>query len=328
MLTSSKAAQRPALARVPFSPKFAAAWVACTVALLLGLSPTTSNACACGCGVFDVGTASMFPQHAGAMVFLEYDYMDQDRNWSGTSRASRDNNEDKRILTTFMDVGLHYQFDRAWGVQLELPYWKREFQTTDPDTGDLVGFTHGAAGDVRVKGVYTGLSDDMSTGITFGLKLPTGDSTYANFDPDTQIGSGSTGALLGAYHLGNIDSEGKWRYFLQAQWEQTLAHKAVYRPGNELVAVVGAYYEGWNVSPSVKIAPVVQLNASYRGHDGGDLGHPEDSGYTRLLVTPGIEMDAGRFSAVVDVGLPVAVNASGNQLVGSQFWRANLSYHF
>jgi hypothetical protein len=328
MLTSSKAAQRSALAGHAFSPRFAAALVACAVALLLGLSPTTSNACACGCGVFDVGTASMFPQHAGGMVYLEYDYMDQNKNWSGTSRAPADNNEDKRIRTSFMNVGLHYQFDRAWGVQVELPYWKRYFQTTDPDTGDLVDFTHGAVGDVRLKGVYTGFSDDMSTGITFGLKLPTGDSTYANFDPDTEIGSGSTGALLGAYHLGNIDSEGKWRYFLQAQWEQTIAHKAAYRPGNELVAVAGAYYEGWNVSPSVKIAPVVQLNASYRGHDGGDLGHPEDSGYTRLLVTPGIEVDAGKFTAYVDVGLPVLVNASGNQLVSSQFWRANLSYHF
>jgi hypothetical protein len=297
-------------------------------ALLASLAPAAVFACACGCGVFDVGTASMFAQHAGGMVFLEYDYMDQSRNWSGTSRAPADNNEDKRIRTRFMNVGLHHQFDRAWGLKLELPYWNRQFQTTDPDTGDLVGFTHGAVGDVRLKGVYTGFADDMSTGITFGLRLPTGDSTYVNFDPDTQIGSGSTGAILGAYHLGNIGSSGQWRYFVQAQWDQTIAHKAVYRPGNELVAAAGAYYEGWNVSPSVKIAPVVQLNASYRGHDGGDLGHPGDSGYTRLLVTPGIEVDAGRFTAFVDVGLPLFLNTSGNQLVSAQFWRANLSYHF
>ena len=296
--------------------------------LVAALAPAAVLACACGCGVFDVGTASMFPQHAGAMAFIEYDHMDQDRNWSGTSRAPADNNEDKRIRTSFMNVGVHYQFDRRWGVQVELPYWKRYFQTTGADTGDLIDFTHGAVGDVRLKGVYTGFSDDMSTGVTFGLKLPTGDSTYANFDPDTEIGSGSTGVLLGAYHLGNLDSEGKWRYFLQAQWEQTIAHKAVYRPGNELVAAAGAYYEGWNVSASVKLAPLLQVNASYRGHDGGGLGHPEDSGYTRLLVTPGIELDAGKFSATVDVGLPVFVNASGNQLVSSQFWRANLSYHF
>ena len=30
-------------------------------------------ACACGCGVFDVGTASMLPQGPGGMAWLEYD---------------------------------------------------------------------------------------------------------------------------------------------------------------------------------------------------------------------------------------------------------------
>jgi hypothetical protein len=293
----------------------------------IALAPAAGFACACGCGVFDVGTAAMFPSHAGLMTYLEYDLMDQNKNWSGTSRAPADDNPDKRIRTSFMNVGLRYQLDRSWGVSLELPYWRRYFQTTD-DSGNVVGFTHGGLGDIRIKGAYTGLSEDMSSGVTFGLKLPTGDSTYGNFDPDTEIGSGSTDTLLGIYHLGNIASSSRWRYFAQAEWDEPVGHKAVYRPGKEVIATAGAYFEGWNVTPSVRVAPVVALNASYRGHDGGELGHPGDSGYTRLLINPGVEVDVKQVSVFVDVGLPLVVNSSGNQLVSSRFWRMNMSYHF
>ncbi len=44
--------------------------------------------CACGCDIFDVGTSSMFPNHAGWMVFIDYDFQDQNQNWSGTRRVS------------------------------------------------------------------------------------------------------------------------------------------------------------------------------------------------------------------------------------------------
>jgi hypothetical protein len=296
-----------------------------TAALLLGLAPTAGFACACGCGVFDVGTASMFPQHSGVMAFVEYDFMDQDKNWSGSSQASADNNSDKRIRTSFMNVGLQYQFNQSWGVSVEIPYWHRYFQTED-NSGNIVGFTHGALGDIRLKGVYTGFSPEMSTGLVFGLKLPTGDSTYANFDPDTEIGSGSTDTLLGIYHLGNLTRNSQWRYFLQAQWDEPVRHKADYRPGNEVIATAGTYYEGWSISPTARIALVLQLNATYRGHDGGPAGHPQDSGYTRLLVTPGVEVDLRKVAIYLDVGLPVHTNSSGNQLVSSRFWRANMSY--
>jgi hypothetical protein len=299
-----------------------------SITFLGALAPGLTLACACGCGIFDVGTASMFPTQQGGMVWAEYDFMDQNKNWSGTSQAPADNNTDKRIRTSFINIGMQYQFNQSWGVSVEVPYWHRLFKTLDDDGVTIDSFTHGALGDIRLKGVYNGFSPDLSTGITFGLKLPTGDSSYANFDPDTEISSGSTDTLLGAYHLGNITADNTFRYFTQVQWDEPVAHKSNYKPGRELVAVAGAYYEGWNVSSTVKIAPVLQLSASYRGHDGGPDGHPEDSGYIRLLVTPGIEADIGHVSAYLDVGLPVYVNSSGNQLVASEFYRLNVAYHF
>ena len=55
---------------------------------LAPLCPSLANACACGCGLFDVGTSAMYANNAGGVVFLEYDFMDQGRNWSGR-RAPR-----------------------------------------------------------------------------------------------------------------------------------------------------------------------------------------------------------------------------------------------
>ncbi len=79
-------------------------------------------ACACGCGVFDVATSSMFPEGEGGMAFLNYDYQDQNQNWNGTSSAPAANNDDKKIETDFVTLGLQYMFNRSWGAQVELPY--------------------------------------------------------------------------------------------------------------------------------------------------------------------------------------------------------------
>src|ERR1019366_6526418 len=71
----------------------------------LAFFPAASYGCACGCGVFDVGTSSMLPTQEGGMVFAEFDYMDQNRNWSGTHSAPAANNDDKEIRTQFYSVG-------------------------------------------------------------------------------------------------------------------------------------------------------------------------------------------------------------------------------
>jgi hypothetical protein len=299
-----------------------------SAAVVLSAAPGVSQACACGCGVFDVGTSLMLPNHSGGMVFLEQDFMDQNQNWSGTSRAPAANNEDKRIRTNFWTVGAQYMFNRSWGAMVEVPYWNRHFVTTDPDTGDQAAFHHAALGDIRIRGIYTGLSPNLSTGITFGLKVPSGDSTYANFDPDTQISTGSTDVMLGVYHLGALTADNQWSWFANAQWQEPIAHKDGYRPGTELNGVAGLYYAGWRFGSTTKLAPLVQINLSWRGHDSGLLSHPEDSGYTRAFVTPGLELDTGNARIYADVALPFYTNVSGNQLVATALYKLNLSFRF
>ncbi len=297
------------------------------LALLTSLTPGLVLACSCGCGVFDIGTDSMFPNHAGAMVYAEYDFMNQNENWHGNSEAPASDNEDKRISTSFMNVGVQYTFNRAWGASLDIPYWQRYFRTTDEDSGDIESFTHSALGDIRVKGVYTGFSPDMSTGITFGLALPTGDSGYSHFDADTEIGSGSTGTLLGAYHLGRFGADARWNWFVNAQWQQTVAHKNAYRPGTEVDAVAGVQYRGWSFGGAGSVALLLQLKGVFRDHDGGRDGDSQNSGYTRYIATPGVQIDLHKVSIYMDVGVPVYTDTTGNQLVAPLLWKLNAAYH-
>ena len=292
------------------------------------LVPGLCLACACGCGIFDVGTSSMYANHTGAMAFVEYDYLDQSHNYSGTSGAPAEDNPDKAIRTKFLTVGGLYQFNRSWGMTVEVPYWDRYFQTADEETGEIVAYQHGALGDIRIKSTYTGMSADMSSGLSLGVKLANGETNYPNFDADTQIGSGSTDLLIGAYHLGRLTADNRWTYFLQAQWDQPMWHQENYRPGAEGVAVAGLYFEGWSTHAALKISPVAQLRAVYRRPDGGTEGNPQDTGYSRVLISPGLEMAAGQARIYADVALPLYTNARGNQLFANEMWKLNASYYF
>jgi hypothetical protein len=294
--------------------------------LTLVLSPASAFGCACGCGVFAVGTPSMFPTDSGMMASLEYDFMNQNKNWSGTSSAPAANNDDKRIRTSFYTAGFQYVGADGWGVSVEVPYWKRYFKTTDDDTGEIVGFNHDNVGDVRIRGSWSGFSDG-TTGLTFGVKLATGDFTYPNFDRDTSIGTGSTDLLLGAYHVGALDENYSWSWFANGEADLPLATQQGYRPGAEVDAVAGVSYNDWSIG-GVKIAPIVEVIASYRQRDSGVNSDRPDSGYNRLLIAPGVEADIQNLRIYANVALPAYQNVNGNQLTAPELVKLNISYSF
>jgi len=255
--------------------------------------------------------------------------MDQTHNWSKNSKASDDDNNDKQIRTSFINTGFQYMFNRDWGFQVELPYDHRYFRTDNGTSGspDIQSFVHNALGDLRLRGIYTGFSPDMSTGVTFGFKIPTGDWTYPNFDRDTQLGTGSTDALLGAYHRGAITQDNMFSYFVQDNLDQPFLTQGGYLPGTENDAALGAYYNGWSVA-RVKVTPVAEVLNSYRSRDRGWAADPTDSGYERVLITPGIELDYKRIMVYFDVGFPVYQYTNGDQLVASALYKVSISYMF
>ena len=312
----------------PFSAakQFAKTNLTASAAILLWsiATPSVSWACACGCGIFDVGA---FPNGSGGTAFLEYDFMDQNQNRSQSKKAPESQNPDKEIKTNFYTAGARYMFDRSWGMEVAIPYWQRHFKTTTDD-GDSVSNDHAAFGDARVKGIYTGLSEDMSTGISYGLKLPTGDSTYAHFDPDTEIGSGSYDLLLGIYHLARLTADNTWVWYSQLNIDQPLVTKVNYIPGNEIDGALGVHYNGWSFGTASRVAPVLALLAAVRGNDNGNQSNSTNSGYKRLLVAPGLEVALDRFRFFGGADVPVYEYYYGNQLASTVAYKVTTSYDF
>jgi hypothetical protein len=295
------------------------------------LAPGAAWACACGCGVFDVGTSSMLPTRVGGMAFLEYDYQNQNRSQSGTSFTSANDPADKQIQTSFTSVGLQYLFNSSWGVQGQLPYAFRTFRTDigTPGAPEVVSRSWNGLGDIRLKGIYTGFTPDLSVGLTFGLKLPTGSYNRDSdvVDRDTQIGSGSTDFLLGGFYRHNLTEDGRLTWFSQGELDVPFLQQDDYRPGVELDAATGISYSGLSLG-RVYITPIAQVIGSWRGRDNGVNAAPDDSGYQRILLSPGIEFHVHPVKIYADAELPVYENVRGDQLVAPVLVKVSVSYMF
>jgi hypothetical protein len=316
---------------------------------------TPAMACACGCSVFDVGFGG-FPQEDdhGGRVFYEWDHSNQDRNWVGSSRASSDLNVDKNVRTDWHQIGFQYMFNRDWGISAKLPYVDRSFTTTDPDTLMQDTFRARDIGDLEIMGMYTGFSKDMSTGIMFGLKLPTGVYTSQGFDRDTDLGTGSTDLILGAFHRGLITGDNAWQYFAQARLLLPFAYRSainpntgnseLYKPGAQVDGAAGILYNnGYNILGFDKITPIVQLIASHRQRDTGPAADSLNSGFDRLMIAPAIELtkvvdetNKRVMKVYFDVEIPIyyrtnaAINDVGSQgqLIAPVLYKLITSYNF
>lgn len=285
--------------------------------------PAVAFACACGCNVFTVGNRWMMPTSVGFRAFLQYNFMDQSRNWSNWQSAPADANDDQEIRTNFYTLGLQYMMDRDWGIMAEAPMWNRYFRTIDDD-GDLASATHTSFGDVRLMGMYTGISDDMSTGLQIGLKLPTGPFNESLLDRDTQIGTGTTDLLLGGYRMGQ---ENGWGWYAQALWQHAFNARDGYRPGDSFDVNCGIHYDG--LLSSFNILPVLQVAGSFRGRDSGDNAEPDNTGYQRLYVSPGFQVVAtSNLTLYGDLRIPLVTNVHGDQLVAPALVNVTVGYTF
>jgi hypothetical protein len=308
--------------------------------LAVVLAPGAAWACACGCGIFEVGTSSMLPEGPGGMAFLGYDFQDQNQNWSDSSKAPAVNNGDKEIRTSFFSVGLEYMLNRSWGVEAELPFAYRDFKTISAAPGSpLTSIEWTSLGDIRLKGIYTGFSEDLSSGLTFGLRLPTGDSShenaYGDVDRDSEIGSGSTDILIGGFHRGNLSTQYRLDWFIQGEADLPVLVAGDYRPGFEFDGAAGINYRGFALGRA-SIAPLAQVLVSERTPDLGndaagganDGNNGENSGYSRILLSPGVEVHLHPVKFYADVEVPVFAHVNGNQLVAPVLFKMSLSYMF
>jgi hypothetical protein len=66
--------------------------------------------------------------------------------------------------------------------------------------------------------------------------------------------------------------------------------------------------------------------ASFRGSDGSARGEPDNTGYDRLFVSPGIEFDTGKWRIYGDVEFPVSQYMRGEQLIAPEQYKLIVSY--
>ncbi len=272
-------------------------------------------------------------------MWFQYEYTDQYINFHATQPASAFYNNDKYIRTNFMEAGVQYMFNRDWGVMLEVPYWSRDYKGAyDGDNAGIRWYQNDSFGDIRIQGMYTGLSEDMSTGLLMGVKVPSGDWTYPPYDRDTQIGTGSTDLLMGVYHIGTLPKqlgtlpltlkERPFNYFVQVNYDLPLWEQDQYTPGREVDGAVGTFYDFGKVGPLKELAPMLTFVASDRTRDTGNNADPADSGYTRFIVAPGGEIALGVIRAYADIEVPIFQNVRGLQLTAPFATKLIVSYSF
>jgi hypothetical protein len=324
------------------------------LAFSIGLAPSQALACACGCGIFDAGPTALMPamSDSGYSVWFRYSYMNQDQNWEHSSKAPASDNGDQHIETNFYTVGGQDMINRNWTIMAELPIFNRQLTTTDDSNGSVTGNPNSVynakltdLGDAKISAVYTGFSPDMSTGVSFGVKLPTGNFSGPNgaaggpeFDRDSLPGTGSTDLMIGGYHTGGLNADGALSYYVQATYQFAVLTQEQYRPGNELDGATGLIYDFGSFGRITDVSPVLSLLASIRGHDDFENADPLNSGYQRLMIAPGIEMgfDKVRFYADIEIPLyqytnaasSVAVEGTSGQLVAPFAVKAQIAYDF
>jgi hypothetical protein len=325
---------------------------AAAIAGAIALIPAAASACACGCGVFDVGADSLLPDMSsmGLSVWGRVAYMDQNQNWEGDHKAPAADNQDKGLNNVFYFVGGQYMINKDWMVMAQVPVVDRALTTTDDGTvfgpsGSIYTGHDFALGDLDLMATYTGLSSDMSTGIGFGVKLPTGDWHGPNgplggaeLDRDTLPGTGTTDLIVQAYHAGAVTRDGKLSYFVQAKYQFALNSADQYRPGNEMDAAAGVTYNLGSFGPLTKVAPVLTLLDSYRLHDTGVQSDPLNTGYERVLIDPGVSVRINKVRLDADIAIPIyqhfnaaptpALVGTAGQLAAGTLMKAQVTYDF
>ncbi len=276
----------------------------------------------------------------GFAADLSYSYINQDQQRYGTSAASsalinsqlaKGQEIEAYTKTQTVTASLIYN-DDDWGVNVQIPYVRRThatYGTTAPLGSSYSTSADNSIGDVRLMGRYDGFSQDKSSGVIGGVKLPTG-NTRATFNSGTsagqpldaglQIGTGSTDLILGAYTTGTIGSYG---WFVEGTVQHAVAtRKALgnldYRPGDAYLVSSGIRYAAFGAG----VSPMLQLNIIKRQPDSGALTVPTDpvtgvpvSGGILAYLAPGVSLRlGGGTSAYGFVQLPIYQNVNSLQI--------------
>src|ERR1039457_2520744 len=112
-------------------------------------------------------------------------------------------------------------------------------------------------------------------------------------------------------------------------WGARCSTRAGTGPGRKCTRAAGfTQTGGWAVGPAL-VPPMAQAKVSIRASDtGANASNPVASGFERLILSPGIEVNMHPFTVYSDVELPVYQRFTGNQLAASVLFRLEVGYMF
>jgi hypothetical protein len=314
-------------------------------AALCLVAPNAWACATCGC-TLNADAAMGYSAEPGWRVSLEYDYIHQDQLRSGTHAISTvpDGDELERdTLNRYYTVGLDYNPNADWNVDLRVPYVQRTHSTygiyDSSEPLPPLSYSRSASiGDIRIIGAFQGILPNHNLGVQLGIKLPTGRyGTDVKFqsgpnagnplDASLQPGTGSTDIIIGGYFYQAINQS--FDFFANAQFQSAVKSKQDqpgndFRPGNSTSISLGLRYE---VSPNW--VPQLQLNLLHKGVDQGALADITDTaGYVAYL-SPGLTANVrGKLYVYGFVQLPIYSDLVGNQLFPRYTISVGASYAF
>lgn len=269
----------------------------------------------------------------GLRLDLRYEYIDQDQPRHGSGKVGvgqiPQHHDEVRTINRNWIASVDYAFDANWGVSATLPVSNRDHAHIHNHRGaklwETWDFTR--AGDARVLGRRQWISENRealrldSYGVTFGLKLPTGDTDLRNAqnqlaERTLQPGTGTTDALVGGYFSRTLGTGSSW--FADALVQEPLSSHDNFKPGTRVSLDAGYRHEMAN-----GVALMLQVNILFKDRDRGSDAEPENSGGKFLFVSPGASVMIGKNVQVYGfLQLPLYQYVNGVQLTAD--WAAVL----
>lgn len=313
-----------------------------TAALLAGCAwhPLALGCSSCGCTLNSDWSSQGYTTAAGWHIDTRYDYFDQSQLRSGTRGVSRsditlpaEQEIQNDTINRNFTVGVDYSPSREWGVSLLIPWFDRPHSTYDEGETELSSSHSRGLGDVRIIGRYQGFQPDLSIGVQFGLKLPTGriGDTFDSgplagetVDRGLQLGTGTTDLLLGVYSVRALGASFAW--FGNLMLQQPLNSREQFKPGAGLNLTLGLRYTG--VLPA-DLSPQLQLNVRAEKRESGANADVENSGATLAYLSPGVGFKfTQRLDGFAFVQVPVYQRVNGLQLQPRFFSSVGFRYRF
>ncbi len=305
-----------------------------------GLSSWAAACSSCGCTLNSDWSSQGYTTQSGLHWDLRYDYFNQSQLRSGTSGVSRNDvpvpaeqEVQQNTINRNLTLGLDYSPSRYWGLNLLVPYFDRPHTTIDEGETEVSSSLSRGLGDIRLIGRYQGFQPDLSIGIQFGLKLPTGQigDTFQNgplagetVDRGLQLGTGTTDLLLGFYTVHSMGA--RFAYFGNLLWQQPLNSRDEFKPGAGVNVTLGLRYTG---ELPAGLSPQLQLNVRAEGRESGANADIQNSGATLAYISPGVGFKLSeRLDGFAFVQVPVYQRVNGLQLEPRVLSSVGVRYRF